>query len=114
MAALVVSEANGVKILKLSGRLTCEGVDQITPMFTSEAQGPIQVIVDLSGVDMVATPGITMLLAADRSLKDAGGKMILTGTQDFVQEVIHRCRLDLLWTVIRDPNEAIRQAGQVQ
>jgi anti-anti-sigma factor len=114
MATLVATETAGVRVLRLKGSLTCEGVEEIGPAFAAEAQGPVRLVVDLADVDMIATPGITMLLTADRALKQAGGRMILTGTRDFVQELLRRCRLDSVWTVVRDPAEAIRQAGQVQ
>ena len=53
-----------------------------------------QVVVDLSGVDVIATTGITMLLVADRELKQAGGRMVIAGTRGIVRDVLLRCRLD--------------------
>jgi len=114
MATLIATDSGKVRVLRLKGSLTFAGVEEIGPAFAAEAQGPVRLVVDLTDVDVIATPGITMLLTADRAVKQAGGRMILTGTRDFVQEVLRRCRLDTVWTVVRDPAEAIRQAGQVQ
>jgi anti-anti-sigma factor len=68
------------------------------------------VVVDLGGVDVIATTGITMLLVADRELKRAGGKMVLAGTRGLVRDVLMRCRLDKVLTLAPSAEEAIRAA----
>jgi anti-anti-sigma factor len=66
--------------------------------------------VDLSGVEVIATTGITLLLVADRELKKAGGKMVLAGTRGLVRDVLLRCRLDKVLTLSPSVEEALRAA----
>jgi anti-sigma B factor antagonist len=110
MATLETKDTEGVKWVRLIGSLTCEGVDEVSDAFAAATQGAGPLVIDLSDVSVIATPGIAMLLNVDRQLKGTGGRMILTGTHDFVQEVLHRCRLDRIWTVIPDPSQALDQA----
>ena len=66
------SEAQGVRLLRLHGSLTQRGVNDVGPAFSAAMRSGGPVVVDLSGVDVIATTGITMLLVADRELKQAG------------------------------------------
>jgi anti-anti-sigma factor len=88
------SEAQGVRLVRLTGSLTQKGVTEVGPAFSAAVRGGGPVVVDLSGVDVIATTGITMLLVADRELKQAGGRMVVAGTRGTVRDVLLRCRLD--------------------
>ena len=70
--------------------------------------GPV--VVDLGGVDVIATTGITLLLVADRELKKAGGRMVIAGTRGLVRDVLLRCRLDKVLTLAPSAAEAVAAA----
>ena len=93
------TESDGVRTLRLSGSLTQRGVTDVGPAFSAATRGATQVVVDLSGVDVIATTGITMLLVADRELKQSGGRMVIAGTRGVVRDVLLRCRLDKVLSI---------------
>ena len=108
-------EADGVRIVRLNGSLSQKGVADVGPTFAAAARGEGAkaggtVVVDLSGVDVIATTGITLLLVADRELKRAGGRMVLAGTAGLVRDVLLRCRLDKVLTLAPSVDEALRAA----
>ena len=92
--SLEQSETQGVRLVRLSGSLTQKGVTDVGPSFSAAVRQGGAVVVDLSGIDVIATTGITMLLVADRELKQAGGRMVIAGTRGTVRDVLLRCRLD--------------------
>jgi len=113
MATLDESQMNGVKVLRLAGNLTREGVEQVEPAFAAAVRGGPRVVVDLDGVDLLTTPGITMLLAAQRELKQARGRLVLSGVRGMTDDVLRRCRLQTILPVAPSLNEAVEQASIV-
>ncbi len=105
-------DAEGVKVVRVSGSLTQKGVADVAPSFSNAvaSEGKRNVVVDLSAVDVIATTGITMLLVADREVKQRGGRMVLAGTRGLVRDVLLRCRLDKVLTLANDPADAIEFA----
>ena len=92
--SLEQSESNGVRVVRVVGSLNQRGVADVGPAFAEATRGGGEVVVDLAGVDVIATTGITLLLVADRALKEAGGRLTIAGTRGLVREVLLRCRLD--------------------
>lgn len=110
MANLVQSNVEGVRVVHLSGTLNQRGVDEIEPGFTAEARSGGPIVVDLAGVDIINTPGLAILLSAHREAQRAGGRMILTGVNTALCDLLHRCQLDRIFVVVPKPDEAIQQA----
>ena len=106
-------ETEGVRVVRLSGSLSQKGVAEVSQGFVAAVRGEgpgRHVVVDLGGVDVIATTGITLLLVADRELKKAGGKMVLAGTRGLVRDVLMRCRLDKVLTLAPSVEEAVHAA----
>jgi anti-anti-sigma factor len=132
MATLTQTDAGGVTVLQVSGGLTHDGVVPVTAAFEAATGGrraatpaavttsappaapaaPGRVLVDLSDVPVMTTPGLSLLLAAARRMEDAGGKLVITGTRGRVDDLLRRCRLDAVLTIVPDPGEAIRKAKE--
>jgi anti-anti-sigma factor len=110
------TESDGVAVLRVVGPLTQEGVEPIREAFdraTGGAPGtPRPVVVDLTGVPMMTTPGISMLLKAAGRMRDAGGRLMVTGARGIVDDLLRRCRLDAVLHVVADPDEAVRAARE--
>ena len=139
MASLEQVQLDGVTLLQLFGTLTQEDVGRIAPAFHAATGGPgaacddaphtgasgapdahgtgsaarsPRVVVDLTGVKLIATTGIALLLVADRRLRQLGGKLVVTGTAGLVQDALHRCRLDEVFSVAPTREQAIRRAKE--
>jgi anti-anti-sigma factor len=112
-ATLEQSESEGVRHVRVSGSLTQKGVTDVGPAFSAATRGAGAtgaagtVVVDLSGVDVIATTGITMLLVADREMKQSGGKMVIAGTRGVVRDVLLRCRLDKVLSIVPAPDAGV-------
>ena len=98
---LETSEAGGVRVLRLKGSLTKEGVDQVGGSLATAGKGTSAVVVDLSGVDLLATPGITMLLTAQRV--DTNSLYLTAELNNLGGEVVTKC-------VIGDDRERLADA----
>ena len=106
-------ETDGVRIVRLNGSLSQKGVGDVGHAFAAAVRGDGSggtVVVDLGGVDVIATTGITLLLVADRELKKVGGRMVLAGTRGLVRDVLLRCRLDKVLTLAATVDDAVRSA----
>jgi stage II sporulation protein AA (anti-sigma F factor antagonist) len=112
MATLETALDNGVTLLRIAGSLNQHGVDTVESAFSEVTGSSHRVVIDLSKVDMVNTPAIAMFLGAHRAMKQVGGRLIFTGIQGMVGELLRRCRLDTVLTIVRDEGEAVESARQ--
>jgi anti-anti-sigma factor len=109
MVTLERTQTDGVTVLRLQGSLTVAELAHIQKGFEHATHNSAAVLIDLSNVDMLTTPAISMLLAAAKDLKNRGGKILVTGPQPRVGEVLKRLRLDHLLPVVASPEEGINQ-----
>jgi anti-anti-sigma factor len=91
-----------------SGRLDSPGVDRVETLFVAAVvPGGKSTIVDLSGVEFVASMGIRMLVAVARSLRQRQAKLALYGVQPMVNEVFENVSLREIIPIVADEAEAI-------
>lgn len=107
MASLQQQKVGDVTVLRLAGALDHHGVDQIADAFAEAAASAGRVVVDLSGLELMNTPGIAMLIGSHRSLQRSGGRLVVTGARGIVDDLLRRCRLDALLTLVGDEAEAV-------
>jgi len=53
-----------------------------------------------------------MFLGAHRMVQKGGGRLIFTGIQGMVEELLRRCRLDTVLTIVPGMREAVEWARQ--
>ena len=53
-----------------------------------------------------------MFIKAMNYQRTNGGRVIFTGTQGAIDKLLHVCRLDMIMTIVHDPQAAIAQAGR--
>jgi anti-sigma B factor antagonist len=96
-------------IVKLSGALGAEGIDDVERQFAqaTEREGA-RVVVDLTGVDMVATPALSMFIAAANKAKATGGRVVFTESSPSVHDVLKRLRLTSVLQTVPGLEEAIK------
>lgn len=69
---------NGVRLIKLVGKLDVIGVGAIETKFNEYCSGEhVKAVVDLSGVDFLASIGIRLLITTAKSLYSRQGRMAL-------------------------------------
>jgi anti-sigma B factor antagonist len=113
MANLERSDIDGVTVLRLKGSLSQGELTDVEKSFqeATDEQGAA-VVLDLSNVDYLSTPAISMFLDAARSLKGTGGRIVATGPQPRVGDVLRRLRLDALLPVTGSVDEGVRRVAK--
>jgi anti-anti-sigma factor len=106
---MTVTEIDGeVTRVQLQGRLDAAGADRIGLRFTTSLAGAGQkAVIDLSGVDFIASLGIRMLISAARNLGGKGGALALYGAGEMVQGVFDDAALDQLIPIVATEAEAL-------
>ena len=80
---------SGIRLIKLIGKLDIAGVSQIETPFAEYCTGDgVRIIVDISGVDFLASIGIRLLTLTAKSVMGRGGRMVLLNPLPDVQDVL--------------------------
>lgn len=107
MAALRQHDLAGVRIITMSGALDFDASQRLADRFDDMIEPGGRVVIDLSGVDVLTTPGISLLVKARQRLHDSGGRMALVPAGAKAMEVIRRCKLDTLLPIRASAEEAV-------
>ena len=107
MATVDRDDIDGVRVLRLAGSLTQQGVQGVEPDFERALPDGARAVVDLAQVDLVTTPGITLMLSATQRLRRTGGRVVFTAARAPVLEWLHRCRLDEVLELAKSELEAV-------
>jgi anti-anti-sigma factor len=111
MATLQHTELSDVTVLKLKGSLTMEGLEEVQEQFQEFTRKPgVHMLVDLTDVDMVTTPALSMFLAAASAVKNSGGRIIFTESRPPVRDILKRLRLHSVLHTIPGYEEALAEA----
>ena len=98
----------GIGLVCLEGRLDVRAVPQIQNEFESRtASAKKPVIVDLSGVELMNSVGLGLLMANANSLRALGAAMILLSPQPRVEKVIRMASVEQLLPIVHDLHEAL-------
>ncbi len=104
---------DGLLKIDLKGRLDIAGAQEIDASFTDLIRGKgVNVIVDLSGVDFMASIGMRTIIAAAKSLSLRNARMALCCPQPMVGEVLQRMGIASLMPVTDDLDGAIAALTQ--
>jgi anti-anti-sigma factor len=104
---------NGIKLVKLEGRLDLKGTNEIDDQFAfaiSPGKGPT--VVDMSKVDFLASIGMRMLLSAAKALARRGGKMVLLQPIPLVKDALITAGFDVLIPIYDHVEEAYAAAKE--
>lgn len=98
----------GITVVRLKGRLDIAGADAIGLRFTSATASAAQpAVVDLAGVEFIASMGLRLLISSARALGAKGRRMALFGAQPLVQAVFDDAALDQLMPVCTTEAQAV-------
>lgn len=98
----VIEQENGVTKLLLTGRMDIEGATAVDMEFNVISGTKRKVIVDLSGVDFMASLGMRTLVTAAKSISGKGGRMVLLDPQANVEKSLKTAGIDSLIPIARD------------
>jgi anti-anti-sigma factor len=110
MTTLDEQQIDGVRVLRISGSLTQQGVDQIGPAFEAAVPDGARAVVDLGDVDLITTPGLTLFVSATQRMRNTQGRVVFTAAKGIVLDLIKRCRLDAVLEIEDDSGQAVERA----
>ena len=97
--------------IMISGRLDTPGVAPIAPQLAQLASAPKKgVVVDLCGVNFLASIGIGALITAARTVRNRGGRMVLVIENSNILMSLKTTGVDQLIPVFRSVADAERAA----
>jgi anti-sigma B factor antagonist len=98
--------------IALTGRLDSRGTDEIAVKFAAlSAAEKRRVVVDLTGVDFLASIGIRALLSAAKTAQQKGGRLVLyVGANPAVTKTLEATGIDALIPMFADAAEAEKAA----
>jgi len=70
---------------------------------------PVQIVVDMSGVDFCDSTGMNVLLAAHRRAREQGGDLELAAPRPAIRKILQVTGLESVFTVLEDPAQAVGQ-----
>ena len=80
---------NGIRMIKLTGRLDIIGAGQIETKFAGYCSGDqARVMVDLSGLEYLASIGIRLFVMNAKSLASRSGKMVIANPSPETLQVL--------------------------
>ena len=87
--------ADGIRIIRLKGRMDIEGTVAIDLPFSTLAAGGRLVVVDLSGVEFLGSMGMGTLVMAARNVEARKGLMVMCGASGTVEHALSRTNLPI-------------------
>ena len=113
MNLTIESQKDGFCHLSLAGRVSQTAVnsnsDQLSQLL-GEANYNQNVLLSLDRTDYIDSSGIGWLLAADKKIRSAGGKLVLYGVPTDIQQVFGLLRLGSVLKIASDAQDAMKIA----
>jgi anti-sigma B factor antagonist len=104
---------SSIPCVRLAGRLDIAGTQAVDLKFTANTSAQRKsVIVDLSGVDFIASIGIRMLVTNAKALSTTGHKMVLLQPQPKVEDMLKSTGIDTIIPIASDLDAAIKIAAE--
>lgn len=108
----VIDLSPGLAKIRLIGRLDTGGVNAVETRFSAAATAQdADKIIDLSGVDFIASMGIRMLIATARAAHQKGIRIILYALQPAVLGVIENASLQQIISIADTEQQACATLG---
>jgi len=94
--------------IELTGRVDLQGIGDLDFEFSKQTVTRKKpVLVDLSGVDFMASIGLRMLVLSTKALNRFGAKLVLLNPQNEVESVLRTSGFDQIMPISHDYDEAV-------
>lgn len=109
MRMMILQRDDEITHVVLAGRLDTTGVEEIAESFSeATAARDRPAVVDVSGIDFMASRGIGLLITNGKRLMKSGHRMVLLNPKGLVESVLRTSRVDKALPFAYDLDEAIR------
>ena len=107
MAIVLEELTGGITKVILDGRLDIEGAAAVDLKMNVIAGSRKAVLVDLQKVSFLGSMGLRALVAPARAIKSRGGKIVLFGPNEMVEQVLKTSGIDTLIPVHHELQSAL-------
>ena len=107
MQITVSDFGSSAKKVTLVGKLDIEGAEKIELPLSLLAGEKKDVVIDMDGVDFIASIGIRHLVMASKALARAASKLVLLDPNPMVTEVLLVSGLGQILPIVRSEDEAL-------
>ncbi|HEU4679007.1 MAG TPA: STAS domain-containing protein [Terrimicrobiaceae bacterium] len=109
MAAFQTSVDGEVRILAISGRLDLQSGSDLRDTLRSltEQEEPVDLLVDLEGLDYMASAGFRELFLAGRKISRQGGRLAVCTLRGEVKRVFELACFDTAYPIFETRREAL-------
>ncbi|MGK7941564.1 MAG: STAS domain-containing protein [Crocosphaera sp.] len=98
---------NGIKQVTLVGRMDLKGTNEIEMIFNAQVNTSTNpVLINMAGVEFLASIGIRLLLSGGRALSRRGTKMAILNPQPLVEDVFKTAGIDQLIEIYHSYDQA--------
>jgi anti-anti-sigma factor len=111
MPITVEDLGNGLARVTLTGRIDLAGAHDIDMPMNVAAGSKRGIVVDLSGVDFMASLGLRTLVMTAKTVGRRGGRVVLLNPRPEVEEVIRTTGVDEVIPIMTDAQEALAAIG---
>jgi len=102
----------GVFKIRLAGRFDIAGAERVDLKLTAMTASPRRaIVIDLSGVNFLASIGIRSLLTIAKAVQGRGGHLVLLDPNPLITRVLEIAGIDLLVPIVRDLPTAVAQVS---
>jgi anti-anti-sigma factor len=108
----VVESSESLTHVSLEGRLDLAGVQEIELRFTTQtASRKKPTVVDVSGLEFIASLGMGMLVKVSRVLRGERDGLVLVAPRPLVEKTLRDASLEKILPIANDRDEALRILG---
>ena len=107
MEMTVEQLVDGIKKVRLVGDMDIVGAGEIDLPFSALAGNTNRILIDLSGLDFLASIGIRTLVLTAQAVKRRGGKMVAFNAQPIVEKVLRTSGIVELIPIFSDDASAL-------
>lgn len=115
MALRVQTQISGdVFILLCNGRIVFGDDVLLREKIVNMLPGTPKIVLNLEGVDYIGSKGLGMLVELLVSARNRGGELKLASPPEHITELLRRTKLDTIFTVYDNSNDAVAAFGKQQ
>ncbi len=105
---IAVSDAGGVKVVRIEGKLDTQTfADAQTQLTQLIDQGATKLVVNFEKLDYISSAGLDVLLKAAKQLKGNNGELRICSLNEFVQEVFEISGFSIILSVFNSESDAL-------
>ena len=104
---ITVRDIDDISVLTISGRIDSISSNDLEMVLERSMNKSHSIIIDLADTEYISSSGLRVLLAGLKALKSKQGDMILASLQPVVRDVFEIAGLTRLFSIQKDPDDAL-------